>query len=259
MDSILVTGGSGTLGRPTIARLRASGHPLRILSRSGASDSVGGHVERGDLVKADLVTGEGVTAALEGVGTVIHLATTGGKGDETAAQNLVAAAERASVGHLVVMSIVGIDEIPFAYYRHKLVVESIARESSVPHTILRSTQFHPFIERLFTVQRWSPVVFAPTFSAQPIAVEDVAVRLTELAEGDAAGRVPDIGGPHQRTLKELAQMWATAANARRAIWPLTLPGSTFSGFKAGHNLVPGEPWGTISFESYLASRYGGSE
>jgi uncharacterized protein YbjT (DUF2867 family) len=256
MDDILVTGGSGTLGRATVARLRASGHPLRILSRSGTSESVGGHVARGDLVKADLVTGEGVSAALEGIGTVIHLATTNGKGDETAAENLVTAAERAGVAHLIVMSIVGIDEIPLGYYRHKLVVESIARESSVPHTILRSTQFHSFIERLFTAQRWSPAVFAPTFSAQPIAVEDVAVRLTELVEGDAAGRVPDIGGPHQRTLKELAQLWAKAAGVQRPIWPLTVPGATFAGFKAGHNLVPGEPWGSTTFESHLASRYG---
>jgi uncharacterized protein YbjT (DUF2867 family) len=256
MDDILVTGGSGTLGRTTVARLRASGHPIRILSRSAAAESVGGHVGRGDLVQGDLVTGDGLAAALNGMGTVIHLATTNGKGDVKATENLVAEAERAGVRHLIVMSIVGIDEIPLGYYRAKLEVESIARESSVPHTILRSTQFHAFVEKIFAAQRWLPVVFAPTFSIQPIAVEDVAIRLTELAEGDAAGRVPDIGGPTRYTAKQLAQLWSAAAGVHRAIWPLSLPGATFAGFKAGHNLVSGDPWGTTSFESHLASRYG---
>lgn len=257
MDDILVTGGSGNLGRATVARLRASGHDLRILSRSGATDAVGGHVDRGDLVQGDLVSGEGLPEALTGVRRVIHLATTGaGKHDVVATENLVAEAERAGVEHIIVMSIVGIDEIPLGYYQHKLGVESAVKDSPVPHTILRSTQFHSFVERIFSAQRWSPVVFAPAFSLQPIAVEDVAVRLTELVEGDAAGRVPDIGGPEQRTAKDLARLWSAAAKVRRPIASLTLPGATFAGFAAGHNLVPGPPYGTTTFESDLASRYG---
>ncbi|PRY68318.1 uncharacterized protein YbjT (DUF2867 family) [Glaciihabitans tibetensis] len=307
MAEILVTGGTGNLGRPTVARLRARGHIVRILTRGEGTPADGGHpgegqpagvaesaeadgsraadthpdrahpdrthperthpdrtfsdrahLARGHLVHGDLVSGHGVAAAVDGVDTVIHLATTNGKRDVAATQHLIAACEKAAVRHLIVISIVGVDEIPLGYYRAKLQIESLVGQSTVPHTIVRVTQFHSFVARLFAFQRWSPVVFAPTFSFQPISVDDVAVRLTELAEGDAAGRVSDIGGPEQRTARNLARAWAKAASIKRPIWPLTLPGATFAGYATGHNLVPGPPYGTTTFENYLATRYDGT-
>jgi uncharacterized protein YbjT (DUF2867 family) len=261
MSTVLVTGGTGHLGVPTVAALDAAGHTVRVLSRGGAvqrrSEVVtSGDVGRGDLLPAvvvpgDLVTGAGIAKAIADVDIVIHLATTGGTDDVPAAQTLMAACKRAGVRHLIVISIVGIDEIPLAYYRLKLEIESLAEIATVPHTILRATQFHSFVERLFSAQGLLPVRFAPSFSFQPIAVEDVAVRLTELAGMNAAGRVPDIGGPEQRTAHDLAQAWSTAAGSVRPIWPLRLPGRTFNGFAAGHNLVPGRPYGVRTFEEYL--------
>jgi uncharacterized protein YbjT (DUF2867 family) len=290
---ILVTGGTGSLGRPTVARLRADGHVVRILTRgpgtpadnvqagearpaSALADAlrVDGatpdadqsdrtfpdltHLARGHLVHGDLVANNGIDAAVEGVDTVIHLATTGGRRDVVAAQTLINAAERAGVRHLLLISIVGIDEIPLGYYQSKLEVESLVRQSTVPHTILRATQFHSFIAQLFIAQRWSPVLFVPRFSFQPIAVDDVATRLVELVEGDAAGRVPDIGGPEQRTARSLARAWARLAEVKKPIMPVSLPGATYAGFAAGYNLVAGEPYGTTTFENYLTTRYDGS-
>jgi uncharacterized protein YbjT (DUF2867 family) len=206
-------------------------------------------------VSGNLVTGAGITRALDGVDTVVHLATTNGKNDVPAATTLESACARSDVRHLVVMSIVGVDEIPLGYYRLKLEVESIAEQSSVPHTILRATQFHSLVEKVFTAQGLLPVRFAPSFSIQPIAVEDVAVRLRDIVGMDAAGRVPDIGGPEQRTAVDLARVWSAAAGSTRPIWPLRLPGPTFDGFARGHNLVPGPPYGTLTFEDYLRTRY----
>jgi uncharacterized protein YbjT (DUF2867 family) len=238
----VVTGATGRLGRPTVQALRAAGSEVRALSRGSGPG----------LVTADLLTGAGVDAALAGADVVVHLAT--GRDDVTVARTLVRAASGAGVGHLVLVSIVGIEEIPLGYYRQKVAVERVVRESGVPSTVLRATQFHSLVEGLFTVQRRLPVVLAPTFRLQPIAVEDVADRLVELAGSAPAGRVPDIGGPQQRTVRDLGGAWARACGVRRPVVPLTLPGRLFGGYAAGHALVPGTPYGRRTFEEHLAGR-----
>jgi uncharacterized protein YbjT (DUF2867 family) len=240
--TILVTGATGTLGVPTVARLRAAGHDVRALSRSRGPG----------LATGDLLTGSGIDAAVTGVDTVVHLATGLRRKDVVIARTLLDAAHRARVGHLLLVSIVGIDHIPLGYYRDKVEIERLVEESGVPHTILRSTQFHTLVDQLFTVQRRLPVLLAPSFDVQPIAPSEVAARLVELASGAPAGRVPDIGGPAVRSLPELARVWGEARGARRRVLPARLPGRVFGGYRAGHNLVPGPPYGRITFEEQLA-------
>lgn len=245
MTTTLVTGATGTLGTPTVLRLRAAGHDVRALSRRTGPG----------LTTGDLVAGAGVDRALAGADTVVHLATAPrGKGDVEAARTLLRAAADAHVRHLVLISIVGIDGIPLAYYRDKVVIEWLVRESGVPFTVLRATQFHGFVEALFTAQRALPVVVAPAFTVQPIAVEEVADRLMELASDGPAGRVPDIGGPEQRTVPELARLWRGAMGGRRPVLPFVLPGKTFAGYRSGAGLVPGTPYGRLTFADHLAAR-----
>src|SRR4051794_26063822 len=179
----LVTGATGRLGRPTVARLGAAGHDVRSLSRRAGPG----------LATGDLLTGAGLADAVAGVGVVVHLATAA-RGDDVAAANLVRAAVAGGARHPVHMSLVGIDDIPLGYYRTKLAAERVIASSGLPHTILRATQFHDLVVSLFTAQRFAPVVLAPRFAVQPIAVTDVADRLVELAGSPPAGRGPDIGG-----------------------------------------------------------------
>lgn len=240
---VLVTGGTGTLGRSVVRALAARGDGVRILSRSGGPGTVRG----------DLATGEGVEAALEGVGAVLHLATTL-RDDTEITRRLVQAAERSGRPRIVYSSIVGIDRIPLAYYAGKRNSEQIIRESRLRWTVLRATQFHDFIATLFNVQRFSPVVLAPAFSFQPIAVDDVARRLLELLDADAAGMAPDIGGPEVRTARDLARAYLAARGSRRPTLQFRLPGTRFTAFASGANLVPGEPYGRVTFEEFLASR-----
>jgi uncharacterized protein YbjT (DUF2867 family) len=240
----LITGATGTLGTPTTARLRAAGHDVRALSRRAGPG----------LVTGDLLSGEGIAAALDGADTVLHLAT--GKDDVAATRTLLDAARSAGIGHLVLTSIAGIDDIPLGYYRQKLAVERLVTESGLPHTILRATQFHAFVERLFTAQRALPVVLAPDVDLQPIDVDEVAVRLVELADGLPSGRVDDIGGPAPRAVPDLASAWARARGVRRRIVSARIPGKTFGAYRAGHALVPGPGYGRVTFEEYLAAREG---
>lgn len=242
---ILVTGSTGSLGSPTVAALRAAGHDVRGLTRSGRDGSVVGN----------LYTGAGVADALRGVDTVVHCAQTPGKQDLELASNLTAAARRAGVRHLVLISIVGIESIPIGYYKQRVAIERIAESSGVPLTIQRATQFHSLLDRIFSAQRYSPVVLAPRWRFQPVAAEEVAGRLAELAVGDPQGRVPDIGGPERLGMRDLLASWKAATGTRRPGLTMRLPGKLFASFDAGANLVAGEPFGRQTFAQYVAAKY----
>jgi uncharacterized protein YbjT (DUF2867 family) len=244
MKTILVTGGTGSLGRPTVKALRAAGHSLRILSRQPGIDHVRG----------DLITGEGVAAAVEGVDTVLHLATSRRHTDIRQTENLLEHSR--GVGHLIFISIVGVDQIPLPYYRDKVTIERLVTESSIPFTILRATQFHDLADEILTAQRFLPVLLAPAIPLQPISVEDVAARLTELAAGPPAGRVADLGGPEQLTVPELARAWKRAKGSRRPVLPIRVPGKTFHAFAAGAAMPATIHPSSRTFDDYLSQRFG---
>jgi uncharacterized protein YbjT (DUF2867 family) len=233
--NILVTGGTGTLGRPTVDLLRSAGRDVRILSRS-----TGG----------DLDTGAGIVEALEGVDTVLHLATSAGKKDVGQTQRLVGAAAAAGVGHLVFVSIVGVDVVPYSYYRAKLRSEQIIEESGIPYSILRATQFHSFVAMVPRAQRRMPVILSINAPDQPIAAEEVAARLVELVEAGPSGHVPDIGGPEQLTVRSAIDVWQRAAGTHKPVWTVPLGGRMMRSMRAGDHM-PGLPgYGTETFEQY---------
>jgi uncharacterized protein YbjT (DUF2867 family) len=244
VTTILVTGATGQLGRPTAIALGASGHEVRSMSRQ----------HRPDLTTADLVTGVGLAAALDGVQVVVHAATTQGPADVAAAERLCAAAAAAGVQHLVLISIADIDKIPIKFYRDRCRIEEVVRSSGIPFTIQRATQFHFLVARFFSAQRLLPVLVAPSIRLQPVEVDEVAVRLATLASGEPGGAIPDIGGPEQRSVGEFARIWQRFVGRRRPVVPLRLPGRMFAAYDAGAGLVPGEPYGQLTFEAYLARR-----
>jgi uncharacterized protein YbjT (DUF2867 family) len=227
----------------------AAGHRVRAMSRRHHVGYTGVHWSQ-----ADLLTGSGLDAAIDGTEVVVHCATqfTGDK-DVAAIDNLVAAARRAGVGHIVHVSIVGIDRIPLPYYKTKLRVERALEASGVGHTVLRATQFHDLIKMIFSIQRFSPVLWTLRgVRFQPIDTRDVAARLLELLDGEAAGRVADIGGPTVHTHRELGRMFLTAGDSSRPVMQVPVPGRIVAGYRAGANLVPDNPVGTIGFQDYLA-------
>lgn len=247
---VLVTGGTGTLGRVLTPMLAAAGHEVTVLSRRPST----GSATASRSVVADLVSGDGVEAAVGGAEVVVHLATANGRRDVDMMRTLVAAARGAGVGRtplLLYLSIVGCDEIPLPYYRHKHEAERIALESGLPVTVLRSTQFHPLVDRLFSSQRRLPWLLVPDIPLQPVDLGEVAQRLVELVSQPAGGRVADLGGPEVKPLPEFATLWQQAHGRRGRRLPLRLPGPTFAAFRAGHQLVPGAAHDGRSFAEYL--------
>ncbi|MFI1163958.1 SDR family oxidoreductase [Streptomyces sp. NPDC020801] len=247
MTTILVTGGTGTLGRLVVERLRADGHEVRVLSRHTLPYAV-------DLREG----GPGLDAAVAGVDTIVHCASSPRGGDEEAAAHLIAAARRAGVGHLVYISIVGVDRVPFGYYESKLAVEKLIGESGLGWTVLRATQFHDLLATLFEALAKPPVVLLPAgVRDQPVEVAEVAARLAELALAPPAGRVPDMGGPEIRTLDSLARAHLKATGRRRPVLRIPLAGRAYRGFREGGHLAPARAVGKRTFEEYLTSRFGG--
>jgi uncharacterized protein YbjT (DUF2867 family) len=169
-------------------------------------------------------------------------------------QNLLAAARNAGVRHVIHVSIVGIDQIPLPYYRTKLRVEQALEASGVGHTVLRATQFHDLIATTFSIQQYSPLLWAlRNVRFQPIDTGDVAARLVELVGAEPAGRAPDIGGPTVHTHAELAQMYLAARGGRRKVVAVPVPGHIAAGFRSGANLVPENAVGTLGFADYLTA------
>jgi uncharacterized protein YbjT (DUF2867 family) len=191
---------------------------------------------------------------MSGADTVVHLST--GARDVGQAATAIDAALAAGVSHFVLISIVGIDEIPLGYYRGKVRIEKYLKDSGLPNTILRATQFHQFVDAMISGQKYFPVFLAPKISFQPISTDEVAARLTELAGAMPAGRVPDIGGPEQLTAREIAVKVKNARQLRRPVWTMKIPGKTAAAFAAGHNLVPGARFGVATFDEYLEAKYG---
>ncbi|MGW2887952.1 SDR family oxidoreductase [Streptomyces griseoruber] len=248
MTTILVTGGTGTLGRLVTERLRADGHEVRVLSRHSRPYAV-------DLREG----GPGLDTALTGVDTVVHCASTPHGGDEKAAAQLIAAARKAGVRHLVYISIVGVDRVPFGYYRAKLAVERLVADSGLGWTVLRATQFHDLVLQVLEALARVPVLVLPAgVSDQPVEVAEVAGRLAELAAGAPAGRVADMAGPEVRTFESLARTYLKASGKRRRVVNLPLFGAAYRGFRAGGHLAPERAVGKGTFEEYLAARARGA-
>jgi len=241
MAEILVTGGTGTLGRTLVARLHEQGYVPRVLSRRpGPGRTVG-----------DLETGAGIAEALRGVDVVVHAASRRGQ-DVAQARTLLAAARAEGVAHLVFVSIVGVDRVPLGYYRDKVRVEQMIADSGVPWTVLRATQFHDLLVTLFAALGRSPVL--PVLAGawfQPVDVRDVADRLAALVVNAPAGRVPDLAGPQIRSMADLARTWARANGRRRAVLPLPLPGRLARAVRTGGLLDPAHADGRITFEEFL--------
>ena len=257
---ILVTGGTGRLGRLVVPWLRDAGCAIRVLSRRSHEDGEGIAFVTGDLAKD-----EGIDAAVEGAAIIVHCAGAA-KGDEDKARHLVWAAARAGVRHLVFISVVGADRVPvvsavdramFGYFASKRAAERLVEDSGLPWTTLRATQFYDSLLKVAPGMAKMPVVpVVAGFRFQPIDTGEVADRLVELALGAPAGLAPDMAGPRVYEMAELLRAYLRARGTHRLIVPLRLPGTAARAVRAGANLAPDRAVGRRTWEEFLAERVG---
>lgn len=242
--TIAVAGGTGVVGRHVVDALQADGHRPVILSRSTG---------------VDLTTGAGLDSALDGVDAIVDAAnvTTVSADEatrffESATGNLLAAAARAAVAHVVVLSIVGIDRMPYDYLAGKVAQERLVEAATVPWTIQRATQFHEFAGQVFDRAKLGPLHVAPRGRTQPVAAREVGERLATLAAGPAQGRAEDLAGPREERLDEMIKAYARRIGHRGWIPSVSLPGGQLKAMRAGLGLPgPRAMLGTQTFAQWL--------
>jgi uncharacterized protein YbjT (DUF2867 family) len=247
---ILLTGGTGTLGRFVTPLLREAGHKVRVLSRHNHEPADG--IE---YVVCDLLRGEGIENAVHGAEIIVHLSG-GPKGDDEATRNLVRAAAGAGVRHLVYISAIGADRVPLGWFKAKLGAEQAVADSGLPWTTLRAAQFYDLVLTMAEKMAKLPVIPVPGgLRFQPVDSREVAARLVELALNKPAGRVPDLAGPNVYGMAELIRGYLQASGKRRLLMPVRMPGKAGRAYRAGDNLtLRGATIGRRTWEDFLTER-----
>lgn len=257
---VLVSGGTGELGRAVVARLIEAGHTPRVMSRQRRPDHALAGIE---WAQVDLLTGTGLAAALDGVERVIHAASAPpGKAPASESQavevegtrRLLAGAQAAGVEHFLYVSIVGAAKVPvLPYYRYKAQAETLVRESKVPWTIFASTQFHSLLAwPLHDLMRLPLLWPLPTdFKLQPIDAREAALALVQQLVTGPGGRV-EVGGPDILSVGEIAAQWLQRHGASRRLLRLPLPGQSAAAVRAGALTAPGAAFGEITWSDWVA-------
>ncbi len=246
---IAVMGSTGTLGRRVVAVAGSRGHDVVACSRASG---------------VDLVAGVGLDAALEGAAAVIdasNVATirraTALTFFEATAKHLQAAAHRAGVAHVVVVSIVGIDRVRrLGYYDAKCTHERLHLDGPVDASVLRATQFHEFAGQVIDTSRLKGIALVPAVRVQTVAARSVAELLVDAAAGPPArGRLVDVAGPGPSTeLPVLTRALLAARGSRTRVLSVPVPGPAGRAIRDGA-LLP-QPDARLvgeTFDAWLAA------
>lgn len=242
---VAVAGGTGVVGRHVVEVARERGYDVVVLSRSSG---------------VDLTTGAGLAEKLAGVDAVVDTSNVSTRSRTVAeaffggvTRHLLEAEAAAGVGHHVVLSIVGIDAVDSGYYAGKRLQERTAAGGAVPWSVLRATQFHEFAEQLLGYVRLGPFSLVPRMLSQPVAAREVGEALVGLAAGEPAGRAPELAGPEQHQMVDLARRVARLRGRR--VVPVRTPGKAGRAMRSGGLLPQGDgPRGRITFDEWLAQR-----
>jgi uncharacterized protein YbjT (DUF2867 family) len=208
-------------------------------------------------VRGDLATGLDLDKALAGAQLVVHAAQDP-RGDPwevdvAGTRRLVQAVDRDRLQHLVYTSIVGVDRIPFGFYRAKYAAEQILLASGLPVTRLRITQFHGFVDSLLETARRGPVLPVPMgWRLQPVDIGEVAAHITEVVARPPAGDdVVEFGGPEERRAADVARAWAAAKGSGAHVVATPLPGKMAAAIRDGAALPTRGARGSRTYAQHL--------
>ena len=206
---VTVIGGTGMIGSQVVRKLTAAGHEA-----VPAAPSTG----------VDLTTGEGLDQALQDAEVAINVANSPTFDEasldffRTSMNNLLAAGERAGVGHQVVLSIVGVDQVPqLDYYRAKTVQEDLLRQGPTPYSIVRATQFFEFMDAVMSMTSDDTTVRLPSTRLQPIAAADVVEEVVDVSTGPPLQGIRNVAGPDVFPLDELGTVTLAAHHDSRTV------------------------------------------
>lgn len=206
---IVVIGGTGLIGTKTVAILRRLSHEVIAASSENGVNTI---------------TGVGLNEAVAGAQVVVDLANSHSFEDKavleffaTSGRNLLAAETAAGVRHHVALSIVGIDRSDNGYFRGKIAQEKLIKASSVPYTIIRSTQFMEFLGGIAASSADGDMIKIPPGLFQPIAADDVAAIVADVALAPARNAIVEIAGPERAQFNEIVALYLKSVGDRRKV------------------------------------------
>ena len=247
---VAVAGGTGVVGRLVAEAVRANGDEAVVLARSTGVELVSGNGLAGALAGADAVIDASNIAATR--------ASVVSEFFEATSRNLMRAGAEAGIGHIVALSIVGVDHVPFGYYRGKLHQEEVLAGSPVPVSILRAAQFHEFPGQ-YLERSTGRFVVVPKWRCQPVAAREVATALAALAARSPDPGTPvglsELAGPREENMADLLRQVLAARGERRRVIELRVPGAAGRAMATGGGLPgPGVRLGTQTFADWLRSQ-----
>jgi uncharacterized protein YbjT (DUF2867 family) len=243
---VVIIGGTGLIGSKLVARLREQGHEAVPASPNSGVNTL---------------TGEGLADVLTGAAVVVDVSNSPSFEDaavlkffQTSTANLLAAEAEAGVGHHVALSVVGSDRTPQSgYLRAKAAQEKLIRNSSIPYSIVRATQFFEFLQRIADEATEGNTVHIAPVLFQPIAAEDVAKAVGRVAVSAPLNGIIEIAGPQQFRFDEFIRQGLAARHDPRIV--VADPHARYFGMELSERrLVPGADarLGEIRFEEWLS-------
>ncbi|MGG3467387.1 NAD(P)H-binding protein [Neobacillus pocheonensis] len=247
-----MTGATGQLGSALLNHLKGSDYKIKMTSRRKPEGT-----EDFEWVYSDLLSGEGLDEAVKDVDVIIHAATSPMKNSRLIE---VLGLERflgklQHIKHFIYPSIVGIEEIPFKYYKLKYEAEELLKNSSIPFTIVRATQFHGFVESLLLSKPlFKRYVIPGSMKFQSVDVDDFATYLIDFIHKGPQGRTDDFGGPEIMLLREMPEQKIKINNETNKVLSIPLAGKLYKSFVDGKNTNCNQKTGRITFEQYLRNK-----
>ncbi|EIM26477.1 SDR family oxidoreductase [Microvirga lotononidis] len=245
---IVINGGTGLIGSKTVARLRDSGHDVVAASPQGGVNSV---------------TGEGVTEAVKGAQVVVDLSNSPSFEDAAVLDffrrstvNLIAAAKASGAKHYIALSVVGTERLQASgYFRAKMVQEELIRNSGLAYTIVHATQFFEFLGAIANSSKADEKVVVPAALIQPIASDDVAEVMAEVALQPPRNGILEIAGPERFRMRDLIARYLTATGDSRIVEASTEVPYFGAKLEEGTLVSNGTPrLGKIDFLQWFGSR-----
>lgn len=250
---VLITGATGQLGLDLLKQLKNTDYQVKITSRRKPEN-----INPFEWVYSDFLTGEGLEDAIIDVDVIIHAATSPMKDsnivDVVGFGHFLDMSQH--IKHFIYPSIVGIEDIPLKYYKYKYQAEELLKNSTVPHTIIRATQFHSFIENLLLSKPLFKRYIVPgNIKFQTVDASEYATHLIQLIGDVPKGKTDDFGGPEILTLREMAEIKIKVNNELNKVANLSFPGKLYKAFLKGKNTNEHQKSGKITFEEYLRNKW----
>lgn len=254
MISLLLTGGTGQLGKMLLNELSLQHFAIDVLTR-GKEFASNSAIKP---VNADLTDYTSLADALaHDYDVVVHCASNPRESDMVdveGTQNLLRAIGNRNVKNFIYISIVGVDKTPYRYYQHKLRAEESIINSGIPYTILRITQFHDFVlNRILDVRDENDVILVPGgLKFQSIDLADVCKRIDQLIQIGAGDSIQQIGGPEILKIEDIVQDYQKIFTSTKSIRSTSTLNDFQKLFTTGINLCPDHKWGTTTWRDYLS-------